>query len=58
MLGCYGAVAVRGVAATSSWKWPLDKIVCVRTILPERMRSSKSSLTIATGGRRGTYDEE
>jgi len=49
---------VRGVAATRSWKWPLDKIVCVRTILSERMRSSKSSLTIATGGRRGAHDEE
>jgi len=56
MLGCYGAV--RGVAATCSWKGPLDKIVCVRTILSERRRSNKSSLTIATGERRGAYDEE
>ena len=49
--GELAATGLRGVFMEAD---PLDKIVCVRTILPERMHSNKSPLTVATGERYGT----
>ena len=45
------ATDLRGVFMEAT---PLDKIVCVRTILPERMHSIKSRLTVAAGERCGS----